>query len=171
MQIFHIATAVDWQAARTSGEYRTSTLGRSLEDEGFLHAAHRHQVPGVFERYYRGVDEALVLLTIETRRLDVPWREDAVGAERFPHVYGPLSPRAVVRVEPLDAHGSTGSFTRLFVTEMLVRIALAVGAMLLAGAGAVVGARLPSEWGRFTGALAGLGLGAAIALLVVRRRR
>jgi uncharacterized protein (DUF952 family) len=43
-----------------------------------------------------------VLLTIDTDKLKVPWREDRVGDDTFPHIYGPLSPGAVVAVEPLD---------------------------------------------------------------------
>ena len=42
-----------------------------------------------------------MLLTIETDLLDVPWREDPVGDDTFPHVYGPLKPAAVVDVRPL----------------------------------------------------------------------
>ena len=107
MQIFHIATVAVWERARESGAYTTSSRGRSLEDEGFLHAAHQHQVAGVFQRYYAAVSEPLVLLTIDTDRLDVPWREDDVGEETFPHIYGPLSPGAVVDVQPLDEAGGT----------------------------------------------------------------
>ncbi len=107
MRIFHIATVADWDRARDTGHYTTSTVGRSLEDEGFLHASRHEQVAGVFERYYRDVCHPLVLLTIDTDLLDVPWREDPVGSESFPHVYGPLSPDAVVAVQPLDERGST----------------------------------------------------------------
>ena len=39
MLIFHIATEADWDAARRSKQYTTSTLGRTLEQEGFIHAA------------------------------------------------------------------------------------------------------------------------------------
>jgi len=112
MRIFHIATVADWERARQSGAYTTSTAGRSLEDEGFLHAAHRPQVAGVFERYYRQAGEPLVLLTIDTDRLGVPWREDQVGEDTFPHIYGPLSPRAVVGVQPLDEDGETVALRR-----------------------------------------------------------
>ena len=112
MRIFHIATVADWERARESGSYATSTRGRSLEDEGFLHAAHRPQVQGVFQRYYRDVREPLLLLTIDTERLGVPWREEDVGEESFPHIYGPLSPRAVVDVQPLNGSGGTEPFTR-----------------------------------------------------------
>ena len=63
--------------------------------------------PGVFDRYYPTCGEPLVLLTIDTDRLDVPWREDEVGDDTFPHIYGPLSPAAVVEVQPLDKAGGT----------------------------------------------------------------
>ena len=82
MRIFHIATAADWERARRSGVYSTSTVGRTLEDEGFLHAAHRQQVEGVFQRYYSDLDKPLVLLTIDTDRLEVPCLEDDVGLAR-----------------------------------------------------------------------------------------
>jgi glutathione S-transferase len=45
-----------------------------------------------------------VLLEIDTDLLDVPWVEELPApdaTETFPHIYGPLSPRAVVAVTPL----------------------------------------------------------------------
>ena len=50
-RIFHIATAVEWEAATRSGSYTTSTLGRTLAEEGFIHASHEdqwRQVMGIF---------------------------------------------------------------------------------------------------------------------------
>ena len=113
MQVFHIATVPDWQAARRSGSYTRSTYGRSLADEGFIHAARREQVRDVFARYYRDVPERLVLLTIDTDRLDVPWREDVVGEDTFPHVYGAIPRRAVVSVTTLKP-GSAASSSMVF---------------------------------------------------------
>jgi uncharacterized protein (DUF952 family) len=106
MEIFHIATVADWDRAQESGAYTTSTVGVSLDEEGFLHASHARQVEGVFERYYRGLGAPLVLLRIDTDRLGVPWREDPVGDDSFPHIYGPLSPDAVVDARPLDEDGT-----------------------------------------------------------------
>jgi uncharacterized protein (DUF952 family) len=110
VEIFHIATAADWRSAQQSGAYATSTRGRTLEQEGFLHAARRDQVAGVFDRYYADAGEPLVLLTIDTDRLDVRWQEDPVGDDTFPHIYGALSPSAVVEVSPV-ATGRAGSAT------------------------------------------------------------
>ncbi|MCW2762413.1 MAG: hypothetical protein JWR85_2614 [Marmoricola sp.] len=170
MRIFHIATVADWERARQSGAYRTSTVGRTLEDEGFLHAAHRQQVAGVFQRYYREIGVPLVLLTIDTDRLGVPWREDAVGDQTFPHIYGPLSPEAVVGVQPLDKNGGTHSFTSLFFTEMSIRFLLAFLAMLLAFVGSLAGRQVDSDWAEFTGALVGFLVGGVLATIVLRRR-
>ncbi len=108
MQIFHIATAADWAAAERSGAYTTSTRGRTLEQEGFIHASRGDQVAGVWQAFYADAGEPLVLLTIDTERLTSPWRVDPVGDATFPHVYGPINASAVVHAEPLDRRGGTG---------------------------------------------------------------
>jgi uncharacterized protein (DUF952 family) len=108
--IYHIALESDWESALEAGEYRISTLGRTLEDEGFLHAAYGNQVRGVAEALYGGVSEPLVLLTIDERRLTVPLRVDAVHheegqADGYPHIYGALDVAAVVMSTPLLRDG------------------------------------------------------------------
>jgi uncharacterized protein (DUF952 family) len=101
--VFHLALASDWEGAQAVGDYRVSTLGVTLEQEGFLHAAFAHQWEGVRERYYAGVVDPLVLLGIDPDLLDVPLVvETPEGAdEAFPHIYGPLPVTAVVDVRPL----------------------------------------------------------------------
>ena len=104
--LFHVALAADWEAARQAGDYRVSSLGRTLVEEGFLHASYAHQWPGVLAAYYADVAEPLVLLEIDPDRLAVPVVVEAPagsqpGAEEFPHVYGPLPVDAVVAVTPL----------------------------------------------------------------------
>ena len=108
MQIFHIATAADWAAAERSGAYTTSTRGRTLEQEGFIHASRGDQVAGVWQAFYADAGEPLVLLTIDTDQLTSPWQVDPVGDDTFPHVYGPINASAVVHAEPLDRRGGTG---------------------------------------------------------------
>ena len=96
MRIFHVATLADWQRAKPVGTYTTSTYGASLADVGFLHAARADQVPTVVERFYADVDEPILVLEIDTDLLDVPWQEDEVDGDTFPHIYGPLNTSAVV---------------------------------------------------------------------------
>lgn len=177
MQIFHIASVADWEAAQRSGGYETSTRGRTLAEEGFLHAARREQVQGVFSRYYADADEPLVLLTVETdelERLGVRWQEDPVGDDTYPHLYGALPPAAVVAVSPMTRTGAATSFTSLFLREALLRAAWLVLAMLVAGVGVAVGRSVGGSWSPFLGGLVGLSLGLGVAVLVSRalaRRR
>lgn len=105
MRIFHIATLADWTAAQESGAYTTSTIGRTLDEEGFIHASRADQWEGVRAAFYAEVTEPLVLLEIDTELLlDTPVVEEepAPGAGvTFPHVYGAIAPAAVVAVTPL----------------------------------------------------------------------
>ena len=102
--IYHIALASDWQSALEAGEYRVSTLHRTLEDEGFIHASYAEQVRLVADRFYAGVAEPLLLLTVDERRLTVPLQVDAVPGEAdgYPHVYGPITVPAVIMATPLQ---------------------------------------------------------------------
>ncbi|MEU9833996.1 DUF952 domain-containing protein [Streptosporangium sp. NPDC048047] len=101
MTILHLALAADWDAARQAGEYRVSTLGRTLEEEGFIHAcADEAQLHAVARRYYRDVTGPLLLLTIDPTGLDVRLEIPAGAEEAFPHLYGPLPLTAVVSAAP-----------------------------------------------------------------------
>ncbi|MFN8191089.1 MAG: DUF952 domain-containing protein [Nocardioidaceae bacterium] len=170
MRIFHIATAADWAAAKRAGRYETSTLGRTLAEEGFIHASHREQVSGTFTAFYREVREPLVLLAIDTDRLTSPWREDEVDGTTYPHIYGPLNRSAVVDVQPLNSDGGTEPLTILFIREMGVRIVLAVIAMLLVAAGVTAGRNLDAGWGAIAGAVVGVAAAALLFVVVLRRR-
>jgi uncharacterized protein (DUF952 family) len=43
-RIFHIAMKQDWDAALAAGDYRVSTLGRTLAKVGFIHCSTASQV-------------------------------------------------------------------------------------------------------------------------------
>jgi uncharacterized protein (DUF952 family) len=113
--IYHLALAGEWEEARAGGRgYRRSTLGRSLEDEGFVHCSFGHQVRPTAERFYAGRDDVVVLV-VDPGRLIAPVKvepaSDQAGAdvERFPHVYGPLDLDAVVDIVALDDFSPSGS--------------------------------------------------------------
>lgn len=97
-EILHIAMPDDWAAARGVGEYRVSTRGRSLDDEGFIHCSYPRQLEGVANHVFGDIVE-LVLLHIEPDFLDAEIRVEPAaegGEERFPHIYGPIPTTAVV---------------------------------------------------------------------------
>ncbi len=131
-RIFHIATAADWRRTLETGTYATSTVGRTLEEEGFNHASRRDQVQGVFDRYYAGLGEDLVLLTIDPARLtDAEVRVEAVGDDSYPHVHGPINRRAVVDVVPLDRRGRSETLMSLWLKGMAVRMGIALAVMVV----------------------------------------
>lgn len=107
--IYHLSTPEEWQQARESGDYRSSSRGQSLDEVGFIHCSRLDQVPGVLERYYAGAGP-LLLLGVDTDLLSSPWRDDEIApGVFFPHIYGPLNLDAVVAITPL-APASDGSY-------------------------------------------------------------
>jgi len=107
-ELFHITERATWQAAQRAREYRTSTRGVSLEEQGFIHCSLPHQLRHVAELFY-GDAEDLVVLVIDGDRLLAPVRYEAPepGADRYPHIYGPLPIEAVTAVLPV-ARDATG---------------------------------------------------------------
>ena len=97
--LFHFAARRDWAAAQAADEYRAP----SLADEGFIHCATRHQIPGVIARHLHGRSD-LVRLTLDAGRLE-PWLRyewSAASEDEYPHVYGPIPMQAVIAVELFD---------------------------------------------------------------------
>jgi glutathione S-transferase len=108
--LFHVALAAEWDAALCGAGYDTSTLGRTVAEEGYTHCARRHQVAGVIARHYADAAEPLVLLELDPALLTSPVVDEVPpGApQAFPHVYGPLDVVAVMAVHPL-ARGHDGT--------------------------------------------------------------
>ena len=108
-RLFHIALREDWDRARRAGEYRVSTVGRTLDEEGFIHTSFAQQVPATADRFYAGIEAPLVLLVIDRSRLGtaVVVEPAASTDDVFPHVYGPVPVAAVSRAVDLrrDATG------------------------------------------------------------------
>ncbi|MFI0410347.1 DUF952 domain-containing protein [Actinomadura sp. 3N508] len=102
--LLHIAERTHWDAARHTGvSYTMSTLGRTLDEEGFIHcSSDMAQVHGVLDRFYTAVPRSdLVLLVINTSELDAPVRYEQVDDDLFPHVHGPIPVSAVIDVRSL----------------------------------------------------------------------
>jgi uncharacterized protein (DUF952 family) len=100
-ELFHITEAAAWQEAARAGEYRMSTRGVTLAEQGFIHCSLRHQLAAVAELVYADADAGdLVVLVIESARVPAPERYEAPGpgAEAYPHIYGALPADAVINV-------------------------------------------------------------------------
>ena len=81
--IYHIAEAADWEQALLDGQYTTSTRGRTLAEEGFIHAATAEQVDQVAAAFYRDAPD-LVLLVIDPERVGPELRYEQVPASQTP---------------------------------------------------------------------------------------
>lgn len=97
--LYHITERSAWESALPSGEYRMSTRGVTLEQEGFIHCSRPHQLRAVAERVYGDADD-LVVLVIDSDRLGVPlkYESPAPGTDEYPHVYGSIPVAAVTTV-------------------------------------------------------------------------
>lgn len=100
-ELLHLAVAAEWERAQAVGSYERSTIGTSLQEEGFIHCSFPHQVQATADRYYRGRAD-VVLLRIDPSRLGVEVVvEGARSGERYPHVYGPIPAGAVTSADPV----------------------------------------------------------------------
>jgi len=174
MRIFHVAERSAWEAAKTAGAYARSTRGRTLEEEGFIHAATAAQVPGVVERYWADHPGPLVLLEIDTDRLTAPWRMEQAGSDSFPHIHGPLNPGAVVSARPLPRATSTAgprTFWQEFLVEFSFRLGLGVFVMVVAAVCGFAAELLIAEDSGLWGLLVGFAVAVAVAVAISRWRR
>jgi glutathione S-transferase len=105
--LYHLALAADWAAARRCGRYTTSTRGRTLEEEGFVHCSFAGQVEATARAFYADAGE-VVLLQIDPARL----ASDVIVEDGFPHVYGPIEVDAVVATTPWRGRPADSRTTR-----------------------------------------------------------
>jgi len=103
--VFHITTRKAWENAISEGGYQPP----SLDMEGFIHCSFHYQLESTARRYFQGRSD-LVLLWIDPARLSVEMKvEGRIGQEeQFPHIYGRLNLKSVVRITEFDA--SSGQF-------------------------------------------------------------
>jgi len=100
--IFHMCRAEEWQAALALGRYDGSSQDRA---DGFIHFSTGAQLPESAARHRTG-QAGLVLLTVDPDRCGdaLKW-EPSRGGQLFPHLYGAVTPDAVIRVDPLPLDG------------------------------------------------------------------
>lgn len=91
--ILHITRREQWAEAKREGYYKADTLG----SQGFIHFSKPHQVEEVANFSFEGQKD-LVLLLVDTSKVQAEIRYETVGNEVFPHLYGPLNTDAVIEV-------------------------------------------------------------------------
>ena len=90
--VYKISTKSEWQEVKTIGKLTGSK--KDLED-GFIHFSGDDQVAGTLKKFYQNQND-LILLKIDTLKLDHLVWEQASDGNMFPHLYSPLDLSNVV---------------------------------------------------------------------------
>ena len=85
--VYKIIDSNEWQKAKEKGSYIGSK--KDLED-GFIHFSGEEQVESTLKKYYSN-EKNLILLKVETLKLDHLIWEQASDGNMFPHLYSPLN--------------------------------------------------------------------------------
>lgn len=103
--IYHVTSMDTWLQAQQAEGYRHD----SLEREGFIHAAFAHQLDGVMERFFDGV-ERVTILCIDQRDVEAEVLLEGPVEEGgpFPHIYGSVNLPAVKRIVMFVREGDEG---------------------------------------------------------------
>ena len=90
--IYKIIDSNEWQKAKEKRLYTGSK--KDLQD-GFIHFSGEEQVESTLKKYYSN-EKNLILLKVETLKLDhLIWEQSSDG-NMFPHLYSPLEIKCVV---------------------------------------------------------------------------
>jgi len=102
--IYKICGQAAWREAEAGGAFRGSEADAR---DGFIHFSTAEQAAETAAKWFAGQSD-LVLVAVDADALGdkLKW-EPSRGGALFPHLYGPLDLKAVLRVDrlPLDASG------------------------------------------------------------------
>lgn len=91
--VLHITERKTWENADSEGHYAPDTL----RTQGFIHCSTPTQILEVANAGFRG-RRGLVLLCIDSGRVESEIRYEELNGKRYPHIYGPLNLDAVTGV-------------------------------------------------------------------------
>ncbi len=84
--VYKIIDKDEWALAKDKGVYLGSK--KDLED-GYIHFSEEFQITGTLEKFFKG-QENLLLLKVNTDKLEHLLWEQASDGNMFPHLYSPL---------------------------------------------------------------------------------
>jgi uncharacterized protein (DUF952 family) len=90
--VYKICTTSEWQAVKNKGQLIPSK--KDLED-GYIHFSGEDQVKGTLKKFYSNQKD-LILLKVNTLKLDHLIWEQASDGSMFPHLYSSLDISNVV---------------------------------------------------------------------------
>jgi uncharacterized protein (DUF952 family) len=96
--LYKICSATSWREAERAGVFSGSDVDQR---DNFIHFSTAAQVAETAAKHFAGQSD-LLLISVDAGRLGsaLKW-EPSRGGALFPHLYGALTPDAVIRVESL----------------------------------------------------------------------
>jgi len=95
MLIYHIVLPKVWKKFKNEKFYSAE----SLQSEGFIHCSFAEQIETVLKRYYKDVENVLIL-HIEPKFLTAKLVEEpSTNGAIYPHIYGKINLEAIVEIE------------------------------------------------------------------------
>jgi uncharacterized protein (DUF952 family) len=96
--LYKICPSSLWRAAERDGIFRGSEVDRC---DGFIHFSTAGQIAETAAKHFASQND-LVLVRVDAARLGAALKwEPSRGGALFPHLYGDLDLKAVLKVEPL----------------------------------------------------------------------
>ena len=90
--VYKICTKVEWSEFKKKGQYTGSK--KDLED-GYIHFSEEDQIQGTLKKFYSNQKD-LILLKVNTLKLEHLLWEQASDGNMFPHLYSPLDISSVI---------------------------------------------------------------------------
>ena len=105
---YHLTIDAEWHAQKNGDSY---TPG-AFEADGFIHCTNGHDLlTEIANMFYKESPEPRTVLVLDMNKIESDVRYDD-AEERFPHIYGPLNPSAVVAELPVQRQ-QDGTFVQL----------------------------------------------------------
>ena len=90
--VYKICTKSEWHEIKSKGQLTGSK--KDLED-GYIHFSGDDQVEGTLKKFYQNQKD-LVLLKVDTLKLDHLFWEQASDGNMFPHLYSSLDVSSII---------------------------------------------------------------------------
>lgn len=104
----HMVPEAVWEGRNPVASY----LPAAYPADGFIHCTDGDEaMVATANRFYRDDPQEYLVLTVDLEATGSPWRFDD-AAQRYPHVYGPIDPAAVLEVRRL-VRDPDGMFTSI----------------------------------------------------------
>ncbi len=108
--IYHVTAKSEWEKAKRSGIYDRSTLGKSFDEVGFIHASTKDQFQDVAKFVYGDMDIELVVLELDIEILESSGIkvifEDGGNGQMFPHIYSKIPTDLIIAVHAVEFEDS-----------------------------------------------------------------